>query len=157
VKITRPDASRIDDVKPLWLALYAHHSSIADWPVRTPEESWEKRRRVYADVVDEGGILLFAEEDDGTVVGLALAEQEDGGSPTWSYPKDFVAIIDLIVLPEHRGKGVGEQLMAEVEEEARRRGVAALDLMVVNTNDVAIRFYERLGFRTDLRTMRKPL
>ena len=47
--------------------------------------------------------------------------------------------------------------MEAAEDEARRRGVAALDLMVAAPNEGARRFYERHGFRADLVTYRKPL
>ncbi len=159
-EIVRADASRIDDVQPLWLALRAHHESITPewWEPRTPEESWERRRQTYLDVLDEGGALFFAQEEDGRVVGLALCEREEGGgSPTWAWPRDFFAVIDFVVLPEARGSGVGQALMEAVEEEARSRGVAALDLMVVDSNDVARRFYERYGFTRALVTYRKRL
>ncbi len=159
-KIVRADASRIDDVQPLWLALREHHVALTpdSWEPRTPEASWEKRRQTYLDVLEEGGVLLFAEDDDGTVLGLALCEQEEGGgSPTWAWPKDFLAVIDFIVLPGRRRSGVGQALMRAVEEEGRRRGVAALDLMVLEANDVARRFYERYGFAPSLVQYRKPL
>ncbi len=158
-QIVRADASRIDDVQPLWFALRDHHASITpeNWEVRSREASWEKRRQTYLDVLEEGGALFFAEDDDGKPVGLALCEREEGGSPTWAWPKDFFAIIDFIVLPDERGQGVGKALMDAVEAEARERGVAALDLMVLETNDVARRFYERYGFEAQLRTYRKRL
>ena len=158
-QIVRADASRIDEVEPLWLALREHHGSVTPewWEPRAPEKSWARRRQTYVDVLDEGGALFFAEED-GAVVGLALCEREEGGgSPTWAWPPDVFVIIDIIVLPEARGRGVGEALMQAVEEEARRLGVAALDLNVVASNEVARRFYERHGFEAHLVIYRKRL
>lgn len=157
--IIRGDASRIDELEPLWLALREHHASITEhWgPLRPPEESWGRRRKNYVDILDEGGLLFIAEED-GAIVGHAMCEiEQGGGSPTWAWPPDFVAIVDLIVLPDRRGQGVGEALMSAVEQEARERGIAALDLMVAAPNENACRFYERQGFRADLITYRKPL
>ena len=156
--ITRGDASRIDDLEPLWLALREHHGSVTEhWgPLRTPAESWRRRREHHVAILNEGGALFLAEHD-GDLVGYAICEREEGGSPTWEWPPDLLAIVDFVVLPEHRGKGVGDRLMQAVEEEARERGVAALDLNVAAPNEVARRFYERHGFRTDLVTMRKPL
>ena len=156
--ITRGDASRIDELEPLWLALREHHGSVTEhWgPLRAPEESWKRRRADHEAILAEGGVLFLAEEE-GRVVGFAICEREVGASPTWEWPPDFLAIVDLIVLPEHRGKGIGDALIAAAEAEARKLGVAALDLTMAATNDSARRFYERHGFRTDLVTMRKPL
>jgi ribosomal protein S18 acetylase RimI-like enzyme len=158
VTITRGDASRIDELEPLWLALREHHGSVTEhWgPLRDPQESWRRRRADHEAILAEGGVLFLAEED-GRVVGFAICEREVGGSPTWEWPPDFLAIVDLVVLPEHRGKGIGDALIAAAEAEARELGVAALDLNMAATNDSARRFYERHGFRTDLVTMRKPL
>lgn len=157
--ITRGDASRIDELEPLWLALREHHASVTEhWgPAREPEESWRRRRKDHEAILEEGGVLFLAEED-GRIVGFAICEREEGGgSPTWPWPPDFLAIVDLVVLPQHRGQGIGEALLAAAEDEARKLGVAALDLNVAAPNESARRFYERHGFRTDLVTMRKPL
>jgi len=156
--ITKADASRIDDLQPLWLALREHHGSVTEhWgELRSPEESWQRRRKDYVDILDEGGVLFIA-EDDGEIVGHAICEQEKGGSPTWTWPPDFLAIVDLVILPGHRGQRIGEQLLAAAEQEARDRGLAALDLNTAAPNESARRFYERNGFRLDLVTYRKPL
>jgi GNAT superfamily N-acetyltransferase len=158
-QIVRADASRIDDAEPLWLALRDHHGGITPdwWELRDPEESWSRRRAMYEAILDEGGVLFLA-EDEGRVVGLAMCEREEGGgSPTWAWPADFLAIVDLVVLPEARGKGVGEVLVKAAEEEARTLGVAALDLNVVASNDTARRFYETQGFDAHVVTYRKRL
>lgn len=156
--VSRADASRIDELEPLWLALREHHASVTEhWgPQRAPEESWRRRRRNYVDILAEGGALFVAEED-GRIVGHAICEREEGGSPTWEWPQDFLAIVDLVVLPGARGKGVGEALLAAVHQEALDRGVATLDLNVAAPNESARRFYEKHGFRADLVIYRKPL
>jgi GNAT superfamily N-acetyltransferase len=55
-------------------------------------------------------------------------------------------ILGLVVAPEVRGRGVGRQLVAAVEEWAVQRG---LGLLAVRSNIVRTEshpFYERLGF-----------
>ena len=156
--ISRGDASRIDDLEPLFLALREHHGSVTPhWgALRPAEDAWGRRRKNYVDILDEGGALFLAIEGD-DLVGFLICEQEEGGSPTWEWPQSFLAIVDFVVVPGHRGSGVGEALMREAEAEARKRGVAALDLMSAAPNHDARRFYERFGFREDLVLYRKPL
>ncbi|MCF7928618.1 MAG: GNAT family N-acetyltransferase [Spirochaetales bacterium] len=62
-----------------------------------------------------------------------------------TYPGYFF-IDSLAVRAEARGKRVGSQLIAEAENEAKRRGFDRLILQVVDTNTGARRLYERLGF-----------
>jgi ribosomal protein S18 acetylase RimI-like enzyme len=157
-EIVRGDASRIEELEPLWLALREYHGSVTpDWGALRPEaESWERRRTVYADILEEGGVLFMADQDS-ELVGFALCEQEQGGSPTWEWPEEFLSIVDLVVLPANRGQGLGDALLDAVEAEARERGVAALDVNAAAPNELARRFYERHGYRLDLVTYRKPL
>lgn len=56
-------------------------------------------------------------------------------------------LIDLALLPEHQGRGIGTGLVRDLQRDAARRGVP-LRHMVVKENLGAIRFYGRLGFRT---------
>jgi GNAT superfamily N-acetyltransferase len=54
---------------------------------------------------------------------------------------------DLFVLPEHRGRGVGRALLAHLAYIAIERGCGRLEWAVLDWNQEAIRFYERLGAR----------
>jgi GNAT superfamily N-acetyltransferase len=54
---------------------------------------------------------------------------------------------DLFVLPDHRGRGVGHALLAHLAHLALERGCGRLEWAVLNWNQEAIRFYERLGAR----------
>ena len=52
---------------------------------------------------------------------------------------------DLLVLPEHRGAGIGLALLRAVAAEAVRRGCPRLDWSVLDWNEEAIAFYRRHG------------
>lgn len=58
---------------------------------------------------------------------------------------DELRLVDVALLPEHRGRGVGSGLIAEVMREAREAG-KAVRIHVERWNP-ALRLYERLGFR----------
>ena len=53
---------------------------------------------------------------------------------------------DVAVLASHRGRGIAEQMLRAVEQEARRRGACKLTLEVLSGNRPAMRLYERIGF-----------
>lgn len=59
--------------------------------------------------------------------------------------KSEIRIMDIALLPAHRGTGIGTQLLRELQEEARSAG-KTLTIHVERFNP-ALRLYERLGFK----------
>ncbi|MFN3571795.1 MAG: GNAT family N-acetyltransferase, partial [Polaromonas sp.] len=60
--------------------------------------------------------------------------------------RPLVNVHDAVVLASHRGRRVGERMLAEVEAIARERGACKLTLEVLQGNAPAIKLYERIGF-----------
>ena len=58
-----------------------------------------------------------------------------------------IYIEDLFVLPEWRGKGLGQQLLIRIAALAVERGCGRLEWSVLDWNEPAIRFYRRHGAR----------
>lgn len=58
----------------------------------------------------------------------------------------LVNVHDVVVLASHRGRRIGEAMLAEVEQIARQRGACKLTLEVLSGNANAIRLYQRIGF-----------
>jgi GNAT superfamily N-acetyltransferase len=52
---------------------------------------------------------------------------------------------DLFVEPEHRGAGIGEALLTRLAQLAVERGCGRFEWSVLDWNENAIRFYERMG------------
>jgi GNAT superfamily N-acetyltransferase len=82
-------------------------------------------------------------EDDSKPIGFALFFH------TFStfLARPGIYLEDLFVLAEHRGQGVGRALLAHLAHLAVERGCGRLEWAVLNWNQDAIRFYERLGAR----------
>lgn len=81
-------------------------------------------------------ILLVAADTTGTVVGFALTHVDEQPDP-W--------LESLHVIRDSRGAGAGTTLMRATAAELLRRGRRTMRLGVVEGNDVAGRFYDRLG------------
>lgn len=55
-------------------------------------------------------------------------------------------IHDLAIVPSHRGRGIGRQLLQEAEVRAQARGCCKLTLEVQDDNARALHLYESFGF-----------
>ncbi|MGB3511507.1 MAG: GNAT family N-acetyltransferase [Microcoleaceae cyanobacterium] len=56
-----------------------------------------------------------------------------------------IYIEDLFVLPEYRGQGIGKQLVTYVAQLAVSRNCGRLEWSVLDWNEPAIGFYQRIG------------
>ncbi|MDP9269204.1 MAG: GNAT family N-acetyltransferase [Acidobacteriota bacterium] len=59
---------------------------------------------------------------------------------------DVGHVTQVCVLPEHRGRGIGEALIAASAADLQRRRFAALSLTVTEGNTRAVELYRRMGF-----------
>lgn len=94
---------------------------------------------------------VFVIEADGRPVGdLWIAEREDELQHSlWIY--------DVHLDEAERGRGYGKAAMLHAEEEARRRGLRHVGLMVFGGNEVARNLYRSLGYAENAVVMSKPL
>ncbi len=110
--------------------------SDADWAQRI--ERWNGDR----------GIGFLAMDGD-SACGIAGALLEDGDGTV-------AQLVSMWTAPTRRGCGVGRLLVDGVQSWAARRGVVVLTLKVTSNNEVAMAFYERLGFTRTGKTTPYP-
>ncbi len=118
-----------------------------------PAKVLENYDRLLEIVDDQSHEMLIAEVD-GKAAGFlilldALPDEVTGG------PQGFVAY--MAVDRPYRKRGVGAALLARAEDEARRRGLPYMSLMVTDDNTSARRLYERAGYVTERRLLCKTL
>jgi GNAT superfamily N-acetyltransferase len=80
-------------------------------------------------------------EDSGKVVGFAFFFH----NYSTFVGRPGIYLEDLFVVPEHRGKGHGKALLAELARMALERGCDRLKWCALNWNEPAIQFYQALG------------
>lgn len=150
VRIVKAGRKRVDDLEPMWRALHSHHLTVdprlPGVPMREVDDTWPRRRVEYEEWLAEPDAFVMIAEDGERPVGYALVHLHPADD-CWVTGERFAELESLSVLPEARDGGIGAALMAAVYEELRRLGVHALEIGVLSTNEGAIRFYERQGFR----------
>lgn len=106
------------------------------------------------EIVDSQSHAALIARHGGERVGFLLLLDELPDEVTL-LPQGFVAY--MAVEPSARRTGVGTALLAAAEDEARRRGLPYISLMVTEENEAARRLYQGAGFRTERRLLCKPL
>jgi GNAT superfamily N-acetyltransferase len=131
--LTAADAA---DWLPLWRGYQAFYKvDIAD---TVTQSTWS--RMLDPSEAVRGALALL----DGKAVGLVhfLFHRS-----TWAVG-DVCYLQDLFVAPDIRGRGVGEQLIAHVYEQARAAGCPEVYWLTHETNTTAMKLYDRVADRS---------
>ena len=87
--------------------------------------------------LDDKNRHMYAYVCDGYIVGYFSLLVKDGGS---------CELNNLCVLPEHRHKRMGAELLERAFDNARALGCGRMDIGIVEENKVLRRWYEGFGF-----------
>lgn len=116
------------------------------------------RDRAYFDELIAGeNTCLFVAEQSGTLAGFVQVVVRDTSDIPILVPRRYASVDNLGVESQFRRRGIGCLLMQTVAEWAVAHGATSVELSVHEFNEAARAFYERLGYRTLLRRMSRPL
>jgi len=96
--------------------------------------------RVTPDPEREFALVAVASRAEASrIVGVARCQRHDDAS--WEFM--------LVVADDWQRRGVGRRLMAALDAEMSRRGIAAVEGLVLASNRGMLDFVQRLGFRVE--------
>ena len=104
------------------------------------EASPLEKTRAFVLGMIENGNPQFVALADGTVVGWCDI------FPAWADAIRHCGHVGMGLLPTHRGRGLGRQLLSTCLDKARSNGITRVELEVRADNERAIKLYERMGF-----------
>ena len=104
-------------------------------------------------LADPDAVVFVA--DDGEVIGYAYAALE--GYDYMSLRGPAAVLHDLIVHPDHRGRGVGRLLLNATLSYLTSRGAPRVVLSTAARNETAQRLFESSGFRRTMVEMTREL
>ena len=110
---------------------------------KAPDEARMTEEQLSAALFAESPQLFghVAEADDGVVVGMALWFLTFS---TWRGTHG-IHLEDLYVQPQHRGSGLGRELLRTLADVCVQRGYSRLEWSVLDWNTPSIEFYEAAG------------
>lgn len=111
----------------------------------------KEKLKLLDQYIKKENALLIGAYDDNNLVGFL-----------WMFKQNYFGEIrmhinQIAVSDSFKGKGAGKRLMKEAENETIKHGIDTIDLFVSETNLVAVNMYEKLGFTTERRYIKKKL
>ena len=139
------DAAAVRDLRRAWT------EEDRGGPVDDPDytatfQAWweaERSRRRYWVAEVDGAVVGMV-----SVVTMSRMPRPGTGTRPWGY------VHNLVVLPSHRGSGIGAELMAAATDACRADGYEHL---LLHPRPRAVPFYERLGFGPVTDLLQLPL
>jgi len=105
--------------------------------------------------LDEPNVVVLVAEGDGEVLGYTYGGVEDYDYMALRGPAGV--LYDILVDPEHRGKGVGRMLLDATLAALAARGAPRFVLSTAEQNESAQRLFARAGFRRTMVEMTREL
>ena len=103
------------------------------------KEAFSKQQIRY--LLTDYNAISFVARIENEIVGFAIGRLEVTRGTLYGH------ILTLETLPSHRRKGVGQRLLGELERLFNEKGASESRLEVREDNVVAIRLYQKLGYK----------
>ena len=106
-----------------------HEADILDDERVTPDE--------VAGLLADPQVTMLVARDEGAIVGCVAVTRKDAA---------LAYLGMLCVEPALQSTGLGRRLLDAAEDSARRHGIAAMEMTVIDSRDTLIAWYERRGY-----------
>ena len=98
--------------------------------------------------------IIVAKEENNNILGYGIGIIVDCNSV---YDRKFAQLDALYVKLEYRKMGIAKRIIKHFTEWAKENKVLYIELKVCNSNSKAIELYEKEGFETDKKILKKKL
>ncbi|OGD47946.1 hypothetical protein A3K69_00390 [Candidatus Bathyarchaeota archaeon RBG_16_57_9] len=138
VKLRTPKWEDLDDLLDFINGLVDEEAMIAVNQKHTRESETDWLARSLTNLEKDKHVAVVAEAD-GRVVGSCELNPRPGRM-------SHVASLGISVKDGYREKGIGQEMMRELEKQAPKLGLESIYLEVFSTNDRAIHVYRKMGY-----------
>lgn len=146
------DSSYMAQIEDLFAQLYNYMNSTGlQMPlINGGEKLW--RKSIEKIIGGRFGMLIGAIEEE-RVIGFAQGTIRFSADYMGSLKVGFIT--NIFISPEFRSKGLGKNLVSNLEEWFKSKDVHSYELQVLSGNINGIGFWESIGYKRELLQMRK--
>lgn len=124
------------------------HGAVVGYVINTANPRGLQKRAILGSWRAAGRTILFTLRNPHVVIAfMNLMLLPRNRSASDAAPR--LRLLDIAVLPGHRGRGIGRMLIQHSLAGARERGYRAIGLTVRVDNTSAVELYRQCGFRVD--------
>jgi ribosomal protein S18 acetylase RimI-like enzyme len=153
--VIRPATRRdIRALVALWEELMDFHQARDPFFTRSRNGSGIFGRFIEENIRNDAACVLVATVDD-KVVGYCQGMLDR--HPPALAESDFGQILDFGVTAEHRRSGIGQEMLKELCDWFRREGICRIEVRHSTCNEIAARFWPKMGFQPYLQTLFREL
>lgn len=112
------------------------------------DEAWafsENGTKCISDWIQSENCITFVAEEGNKIIGYAAGEIRE--LPAWRKKSKAAELVEIFVLADYRGHGIGSQLVEKFLVWSKEKGVERIKIEASAGNLDAIRFYKRKGFK----------
>lgn len=91
-------------------------------------------------------VAVFEDEIAG-VIAITNEQYEEYAQVGWDITEEAIVTHRLVVSPRYRGKGIGEALLQQAEDEALRRKITLLRIDTNMQNIAAQKIFQKMGYQ----------
>ena len=153
--IRRATLADFDGVAMIFAETNRFHAALVPhaFKVAEPATTRDWFEGVLADPAQALFVALLGKEIAGALLVTLKTNPDD---PIYR-PRRYAFVEEVAVATVLQGQGLGRALMAQAEHWALAQGVGEIELHVWDANEPAIALYEKIGYLTSGRTMRRVL
>lgn len=123
------------------------------WQIKAEQLDKEHLSKALRDIISNEGVVLCA--FDGRMLAGFVIFGPSGRSVFTQEQTGF--IYDLYVMPNYRGRGIAQRLIANCYKLTKEMGFKTIALNVFARNKPARKLYEKLGFKEYTMVLRKDI
>ncbi len=137
------------------LLVRTHHDFDAQRFIAATPETESGYGKFLGTQLEKPNVIVLVAEEGGSVIGYTYAGVE--GYDYMSLRGPAGVLYDIVVSPDHRGRGVGQALLEASLAALTARGAPRAVLSTAERNAPAQRLFERAGFRRTMIEMTREL
>jgi ribosomal protein S18 acetylase RimI-like enzyme len=144
IKIRRAELSDLAKIQELNLELFKKERQEYD---ETLDEKWtfsEAGTKFFSNMVNDENNCAFVAEKDGRIIGYLAGSINKNHS--WRKINKKAELENMFVLQEYRGQGFGGELVKNLKDWCKEKGVEKISVSASAANLDAIKFYKKQGF-----------